>query len=177
MWVGIDGATCKRAILQTGLFLQDDGTIEAFYEWFPRPAQQYKNFVVSKGDSVRLVVTATSSTSGIAMIENKTTGKTARHSFSGKEVTASLCRVDAEWIVEAYLNNGTQVELAYFGELGFQNSSASDNRGGTIIPSRSNTFIMMEDSTQSDAITGAPEIGGNPGDINFYYGEQVQGHI
>lgn len=34
-WVGIDGATCDSAILQTGIDWYGDGTYDAWYEWYP----------------------------------------------------------------------------------------------------------------------------------------------
>ena len=34
-WVGIDGATCDTAILQTGFDWYGDGTYDAWYEWYP----------------------------------------------------------------------------------------------------------------------------------------------
>lgn len=46
-----------------------------------------------------MTVTATSDTAGTATIENETTGKSVSKTFSGN-VESSLCRTDAEWIVE-----------------------------------------------------------------------------
>lgn len=46
-----------------------------------------------------MTVTATSDTAGTATIENETTGKSVSKTFSGN-VEGSLCRTDAEWIVE-----------------------------------------------------------------------------
>jgi hypothetical protein len=37
-WVGIDGATCDTAILQTGFDWYGDGTYDAWYEWYPLDA-------------------------------------------------------------------------------------------------------------------------------------------
>jgi hypothetical protein len=37
-WVGIDGNTCKTAILQTGFDWYGDGTYDAWYEWYPLDA-------------------------------------------------------------------------------------------------------------------------------------------
>ena len=37
-WVGIDGATCDSAILQTGFDWYGDGTYDAWYEWYPEYA-------------------------------------------------------------------------------------------------------------------------------------------
>jgi hypothetical protein len=37
-WVGIDGATCETAILQTGFDWYGDGTYDAWYEWYPLDA-------------------------------------------------------------------------------------------------------------------------------------------
>jgi hypothetical protein len=37
-WVGIDGASCQTAILQTGFDWYGDGTYDAWYEWYPEDA-------------------------------------------------------------------------------------------------------------------------------------------
>lgn len=40
-WVGIDGATCQTAILQTGFDWYGDGTYDAWYEWYPEYAGKW----------------------------------------------------------------------------------------------------------------------------------------
>ena len=40
-WVGIDGATCETAILQTGFDWYGDGTYDAWYEWYPEDAGKF----------------------------------------------------------------------------------------------------------------------------------------
>lgn len=60
---------------------------------------------VSEGDIIQMTVTATSETTGNAVIENETTGSTVTYTFDG-DVEASLCLTNAEWIVEdVSLNN------------------------------------------------------------------------
>ena len=46
-----------------------------------------------------LTVTATSTTSGTAVITNNTKGKSVTHKFTGG-VDGTLCETNAEWIVE-----------------------------------------------------------------------------
>ncbi|PTB75256.1 concanavalin A-like lectin/glucanase [Trichoderma longibrachiatum ATCC 18648] len=75
-WVGIDGASASNVILQTGV----DMTIA--------------------GDVVKATVSATSSTSGFAIIENVSTGKLVSKYLTS---TSALAQRNAEWIVENYM--------------------------------------------------------------------------
>ncbi|KAK1980084.1 peptidase A4 family protein [Colletotrichum cereale] len=130
-WVGIDGDTCQTAILQTGISFYADGTFDAWYEWIPDYAYSFSNFDVSVGDKIRMTVDASSKTKGVATLENLTTGKKVTHSFSSTPST--LCETNAEWIVEAFQENGGQVTLADFGTVTFTGAAASGS-GGSVTP-------------------------------------------
>jgi len=59
-------------------------------------------------------VTATSSTSGSATLENQTTGQKVSKTFS-KETAGSLCQTDAEFIIEDFEEcNGNDCEPVTF---------------------------------------------------------------
>ncbi|KAF5011835.1 hypothetical protein FDECE_2067 [Fusarium decemcellulare] len=126
-WVGIDGDTCQTAILQTGISFYADGTFDAWYEWIPDYAYNFNNFGVSVGDQIRMTVDASSKTKGVATLENLTTGKKVTHSFTSTPST--LCETNAEWIVEAFQENGSQVTLADFGTVTFTDASVSGSAG------------------------------------------------
>ncbi|RSL41764.1 hypothetical protein CEP54_015714 [Fusarium duplospermum] len=87
-WVGIDGDTCQTAILQTGISFYADGTFDACV-----------------GDKIRMTVDASSKTKGIATLENLTINQKVIHSFSS--TPSMLCETNAEWIVEAFQENGS----------------------------------------------------------------------
>ncbi|KAF9877215.1 peptidase A4 family protein [Colletotrichum karsti] len=158
-WVGIDGDTCQTAILQTGISFYADGTFDAWYEWIPDYAYNFNNFGVSVGDSIRMTVDASSKTKGVATLENLTTGKKVTHSFTS--TPSSLCETNAEWIVEAFQENGSQVTLADFGTVTFTGASASGSSGSTtpagadiidISPNRGST-ILASASVSGSSVT------------------------
>ncbi|KAH6884455.1 peptidase A4 family protein [Thelonectria olida] len=132
-WVGIDGDTCQTAILQTGISFYADGTFDAWYEWIPDYAYSFSGFSVSVGDKIKMEVDASSKTTGVATLQNLTTGKKVTHSFSGTPST--LCETNAEWIVEAFQENGSQVDLADFGTVSFTGASASGTSGAVTLSS------------------------------------------
>lgn len=97
-WVGIDGDTCQTAILQTGVSFYGDGSFDAWYEWIPDYSHSFANFGINVGDQIKMIVDATSKTTGTATLENLTTGQKVSHKFTGTPST--LCETNAEWIVE-----------------------------------------------------------------------------
>ncbi|RFU28815.1 hypothetical protein B7463_g7520, partial [Scytalidium lignicola] len=100
-WVGIDGANCQTAILQTGFDWYGDGTYDAWYEWYPEFSSDFTGIDISEGDQIQMSVTATSKTSGSATLENLSTGQKVTQNFN--HVTAgSLCLTDAEFIIEDF---------------------------------------------------------------------------
>ena len=154
-WVGIDGYSCQTALLQTGIdFTISGGQVSynsqfslatrrarhnvfllAWLEWVPAAQVSYggaSDISFSGGDSVTLTVTATSTTTGIATIENNTSGKKVTQDISS---SSPLCQQDAEWILEDYTVNGTPVIFDDFGTLTFTGASASLSNGTSIGPS------------------------------------------
>ena len=152
-WVGIDGDTCGSAILQTGVdFTVSGGSVSydckpyfavvdhsliqllllAWYEWFPAGAYDFSGISFSAGDTVTLTVTATSTTSGTAVIENVSTGATVTQDLTS---SSALCQQNAEWIVEDYEENGGLVPFANFGTVSpdiLNELSAHENISGTV---------------------------------------------
>ncbi|KZV64581.1 hypothetical protein PENSPDRAFT_162832 [Peniophora sp. CONT] len=151
-WVGIDGDTCSTAILQTGVdFNVKDGspTYDAWYEWYPDYAYDFSGIDFSAGDSVTVTVTASSLTSGTAIIENTTTGKKVSHTF--KNQTQPLCETNAEWIVEDFESNGSQVDFANFDTVKFADAKATLIDGSTVGPTGADILdIKMNNTIYTD---------------------------
>ncbi|KAI1822454.1 peptidase A4 family-domain-containing protein [Xylaria intraflava] len=127
-WVGIDGDTCNHAILQTGVDFSVDGSgqvsYDAWYEWWPSLAFDFTDFALTGGDEIRMNVTADSAlTSGVATLENLSTGDSVTHTFSSSS-TVQLCGFDAEWIVEDYEEGFGQVALDDFDSVTFTDAAA-----------------------------------------------------
>ncbi|KAL7929309.1 peptidase A4 family domain-containing protein [Trichoderma chlorosporum] len=132
-WVGIDGATCDSAILQTGFDWYGDGTYDAWYEWYPEFAADFTGIDISQGDQIAMSVVATSLTGGSATLQNLSTGQKVTQTFS--RVTAgSLCETSAEFIIEDFEecdsngNNCQPVPFASFSPaIQFTSASATQN--------------------------------------------------
>lgn len=143
-WVGIDGkfgidnylcdkrntdcsigARCSNAILQTGVVAWGDGSVEAWYEWWPySPVYYGSRFPVKAGDNIRMSVNATSTNSGTSTLENLTTGKKVTTPYSN--MGYNLCLTDAEWIIEF---GGGATAFADFGTWDITNTHASGDSG------------------------------------------------
>jgi hypothetical protein len=146
-WVGIDGDTCGNAILQTGVDFTVTGgkaSYDAWYEWYPDYAYDFSGISISAGDVIKTTVTASSTTSGTAVIENLTTGQIVT-----QELTSSyaLCEQNAEWIVEDFEENGSLVPFVDFGTVTFSSATASGPSGTTYTTSGA-TIIDIEQNGQ-----------------------------
>ncbi|GKT43510.1 aspergillopepsin-2 [Colletotrichum spaethianum] len=161
-WVGIDGDTCQTAILQTGISFYSDGTFDAWYEWIPDYAYNFNNFDVSVGDQIRMTVDASSKTKGVATLENLTTGKKVTHTFTS--TPSSLCETNAEWIVEAFQEGGSQVTLADFGTVTFTGAAASGS-GGSITPAGSTIIDISPNGGKTVLTKGS--VSGNTVTVKY----------
>ncbi|KAJ9130922.1 Acid proteinase [Pleurostoma richardsiae] len=159
-WVGIDGDTATNSILQTGVdFYVENGQVsyDAWYEWYPDYAYTFSGFSISTGDTIRVTVTATTTSSGTALVENLTTGKKVTHSFSGQ--SRALQELNAEWIVEDFSEGNSLVPFANFGTVTFTDSEATTSsstvgpEGATIIDIKQNNKVLTSASVSGDDVT------------------------
>lgn len=97
---------------------------------------------VAAGDVIKVTVTASSKTAGTAVLENVTTGKTVTKTFSNEASLGSLCEYNAEWIVEDFDENGSEVTFADFGTVTF--TGASYVHSGTTSGVSAATIIDIE---------------------------------
>ncbi|KAG8424879.1 hypothetical protein J3458_001635 [Metarhizium acridum] len=142
-WVGIDGDACQQSLLQTGVSFYADGTFDAWYEWIPEASSSFDNFQLSVGDQIKMVINATGLTTGVATLENLSTGNKVTHTYHSSP--SSLCQNSAEWIVEAFMEGSSEVVLANFGEVTFTDASATDSAG--TVNGNGATIIDMQDQT------------------------------
>jgi hypothetical protein len=159
-WVGIDGDTCSSAILQAGVSWTRSGSstsYDAWYEWYPDYSYDFSGISVSAGNTIKVTVTASSKTSGTAVVENVSTGTTVTHTFTNEASEGDLCEYNAEWIVEDYEENGSLVQFADFGTVTFTSCSATDNgskvgtSGATIIDIEQNNKVLTSCSVPSSS--------------------------
>lgn len=144
-WVGIDGDTCDTSILQTGVdFCVEDGQVyfDAWYEWYPDYSYDFTGITISAGNVVKVTVDASSTSAGVATIENLSTGVTVTHSFSNEQ--DALCEYNAEWIVEDFEEGDSLVPFANFGTVTFTDAYASDG-GSTVSPGGATILDIEQD--------------------------------
>ncbi|KAJ7729500.1 peptidase A4 family-domain-containing protein [Mycena maculata] len=158
-WVGIDGDTCGTAILQTGIdFTVDVGRVsyDAWFEYL-RPTSPRSRPKIAAGNTIKLIATVSSATSGTVVIENVSTGVTV---FKALTSAARLCQENAEWIVEDFEEGNSLVPFANFGTVTFSNAVATTVSGSTVGPTgaviidlEQNSQVLTSASTSSTAVT------------------------
>lgn len=114
----------------------------AWYEWYPAPAHDFSGINISAGDVIKLTVTASSTTSGTATVENLTNGQTVTKDLNS---TSPLCEQNAEWIVEDFAQGGKLVSFANFSSVTFTNAEATGH--GTSTPSGA-TIVNIQQNNQ-----------------------------
>lgn len=159
-WVGIDGDTYQNAILQTGVDFNVDGgevSYDAWYEWYPAVSTDFSGIPIKAGDTITLSVTATSSTSGTAVIKNVSSGKTVTKALTS---SSKLGGQNAEWIVEDFEEGSSLVPFANFGEVEFTNAQYTTSAGATggpaagqILDIRQNKKVLTSASATDDSVT------------------------
>jgi len=147
-WVGIDGDTAQNSILQSGIDFtisgKDSISYDAWFEWFPLDSEDFNGPTLAAGDTVKVTVTATSSTTGTVVLENLTTGKSVTTTVSAPDSGAALAQQNAEWIVEDFEEGDSLVNFADFNTITFTNAAAT--AGGTVTLSGA-TLIEIESSS------------------------------
>jgi hypothetical protein len=135
-WVGIDGDTYSAAILQTGVDFSistaGDVSYDAWYEWFPDYAYDFSGIDISAGDVIQVSISSSSSSAGTCVIENLTNGQQVSQDLTAPSSDSNLGGQNAEWIVEDFDSNGSQVPFANFGTIQFTNSAAGVSDGSTV---------------------------------------------
>ncbi|KAH7066718.1 acid protease [Paraphoma chrysanthemicola] len=149
-WVGIDGDTCASGLLQAGVdfTVTSSGAVsyDSWYEWYPDYAYDFSNFAVSAGNVIQVDITATSTTKGTVKLTNVSTGKSVSQTLSAPS-GSTLCRTNAEWIVEDFEQNGSLVALSNFGTVVFTGASAALSTGGTEGLSSATVIDLKQGST------------------------------
>lgn len=104
---------------------------------------------------MQITVTAYSTTSGNAMVENLTRGQTV-----SQHVTSAyaLCEQNAEWIVEDFQLDNSLVPFANFTPVTFTNAVATGNGtytpyGATIVDIEQNDKILTSVSVDESSLT------------------------
>ncbi|PWY78478.1 concanavalin A-like lectin/glucanase [Aspergillus sclerotioniger CBS 115572] len=159
-WVGIDGATGQNQIWQAGVDIYVENGETSFlgwYEWYPADTVSF-DMDFSIGDVIVASVESTSSSEGVAILENLTTGKNVTATASAPSTSATLVGQTAEWILEDLSVDGDGLTLIDFGEAYFTGCVAK--AGGKTVNLDGAELYAVEDST-SDHVQAAPTIVSN----------------
>lgn len=169
-WVGIDGwgNDCSGGLIQAGVnWCIQNGAVSytPWSEWWPAEAQvNFDNFAVSQGDLITVSVTATSTTSGTAVLTNQATGASVTRTWSGE--SPALCLRTAEWIVEDYTllesTGDVLVPFANFGEVYWADTSCTVN-GQSWGAGNSNIADMVQGSN----VLATAYLSGNDVIVNY----------
>ena len=81
-WIGIDGDTYSKAILQAGVQWSVDNSggspsysVSAWHEWFPAPSINFGAMAVKVGDEISLSITSQSKSKGPIVMKNISSGQ------------------------------------------------------------------------------------------------------
>lgn len=158
VWVGIDGDTYTKAILQTGIdsYIQNgQKTFDAWYEWYPDSAENF-DLSLSAGDVIVAKVESSSPSKGVAIIENISSGQAVTKSLSAPSTSATIAGQNAEWIVEDFNSGSSQVPFANFGKVLFTGAQADAADGqygvndGAILDIQQNGKLLADVNVLSD---------------------------
>jgi hypothetical protein len=155
-WVGIDGDTCASGLLQAGVdfTVSSSGAVsyDSWYEWYPDYAYDFSGFPVSAGNVIQVDITATSTTKGTVSLTNVSTGKKVSQTLNAPS-GSTLCRTNAEWIVEDFEENGSLVALSNFGTVVFTNAGTTLSTGGSEGLSSATVIDLKQGSTVYTDVT------------------------
>ncbi|RAL11376.1 A4/G1 family peptidase [Aspergillus homomorphus CBS 101889] len=163
-WVGIDGATAGNSIWQTGVDIYVDSNNEtsfaAWYEWYPLNSVNVE-MDFSIGDVVFASVEATSDSTGTAIIENRTTGKSITMHGSAPDTASKLQGQNAEWIVEDLAVDGDGFTFLDFGDAFFTGCVAKTADGKEYNLASDSAALYAVQDTHSSSVQAVPKILGN----------------
>ncbi|KAJ4417076.1 hypothetical protein N0V85_002012 [Neurospora sp. IMI 360204] len=146
-WVGVDGGSCNRALLQAGVttLIASNGQqiTETWWEWWPSAAYSIPSIPTAPGDWMAVNITITSPTSAVIKIVNTQRGYTMSINAT---TGATLCRTDAAWIVEDYYDGAGGINMASFNDVWFEYTAAT-TVGGTKLGVDGGIFWNMQNST------------------------------
>jgi hypothetical protein len=172
MWVGIDGANTSKDVLQAGTEADvscSGGVYQpsyyAWFEWYPNYEYEITNFPVAPGESVFVVVQATSATTANATFVDLQSNQYTVVGFSAPAGTM-LVGDSAEWIVERPNVNNVIGQLADYGlawmssEVAFLDGNLNTNTydvAGTGGPGRIPYLLDMIDQNGNDLADALPQ--------------------
>ena len=146
-------------------FLVDSFVLFAIAWYGFNVTQDFSGISFSPGDTVVLNVTATNTTWGTALIENKSNGQKVTKSIGS---TSPLCFQDVEWIVQDFETNGEHASLANFGNLTFTDAQAGTASGQAVGTSDA-AAVNMVDQQNNTAASASTNASTNSSSVTVVY--------
>jgi hypothetical protein len=115
-------------------------------------AYDFSNFPVKAGNVIQIDITATSTIKGTVKLTNVSSGKSVSQTLNAPS-GSTLCRENAEWIVEDFESGGSLVALSNFGTVVFTGASAALSTGGTEGISSATIIDLKQGSTTYTDVT------------------------
>lgn len=175
-WVGIDGINKDTALIQAGVNGSSSCkngnqslSYQTWFEWFPVPSVNIKNFPTNPGEDYEVYVESVSATKAKAYLMNYVENVSATISFSAPKGSAVIGN-SAEWILEAPTINGGQSALANYSVDYFAWDEAetfSKKYAYPGYPGSGMQAIQSEMINQSGTVVSIPELTG-PASIFLY---------
>ncbi|KAG6373208.1 peptidase A4 family-domain-containing protein [Boletus reticuloceps] len=155
VWVGIDGITCNSWFTAGISSSVTDGKITylAWSEWAD-DKQYLPNLAIAPGDVIRASLNAPSATSGVAILENLTNGRTVVQPFDAAQ---PLCRRIAAWSAEIQANASIPfdtVKITNARAYGPSSQRVYEAAGAQKLEiSQKNGVVMASVSTEGSSVT------------------------
>lgn len=164
-WIGIDGFSINSIgsddVCQAGVetnFISGAQQTTPWYEWYPYLQSNIANFPVSAGDTIfiSIVTTGNGATTATLLFVDVTTNQYVHFTFPAPN-NVSLVGDCAEWIVEAPQVNGSQTQLADYGEVSFLGTAVTS---GSDYPASGGDVINMVIPNTNQVISQATLVSG-----------------
>lgn len=163
VWVGLDGATRRNAILQTGITmtLYPSGAVgyHAWYEWWPARSLTFPlTNALEPGDTVDMEAVMYNETHGKATLVNRNKHETVDQFLELPTPEARLSGANAEWILEDFwlTEQRENVPLVDFDQLEMVNCRAYTDTN-ELVPADKGKIYWMKQGSMMRAQAGVED--------------------
>ena len=130
--------------------INSDGSTsyDSWYEWYPQYSITFdpSQFSFGAGDTIFVSVQSITSTDGTVTLQNLSTGQSVTQDVSAPDSSSALGGQNAEWIVEDFDENGSQVAFTDFGSVSFTNALAQTAQGSTLGTDGADIIEIVDDN-------------------------------
>ncbi|PMD38638.1 concanavalin A-like lectin/glucanase [Hyaloscypha variabilis F] len=164
-WVGIDGWSAQHSILQAGtksVVTVTGGTVThqcwAWFEWYPAFEMVFSGFPVLAGDTVEVLVCATTPTTGYASVHNTTANLYTSTAVDAPNAAAALQGQNAEWILEDDTIGSSEAPFSDYGAVFFYDCLAATKDKEVNVSNATLVNMVQGTTTVSTAVEESPSV-------------------